>query len=633
MLRTLVTFFSCWLLCFSAESTTYYLSNSGNDAASGTSTLSPWKTIGKVNTVNFAGGDTLLFKGGQTFTGSIYFDVNDANNAALPVFISSYGNSKATIYAGSSFGFYAYNTKGFTISNLIFEGSGYATNNGDGICIYTDLPGDVKLNRVTFKNLVIRKFGKSGLTIGAYNGNTGFKDVLVDSLHVHHTKTVGITSWAYTSSTHIGWAHENIIVRNSEVNNVVGYPDSAKHQGSGIILGMVNNGLIEKCSAHDNGYANANCGGPGGIWTYDSNSITIQYCESFRNSSGTGCDGLGFDLDGGVTNSTVQYNYSHNNDGAGFLLGQYEYARPWANNTVRYNISENDGRTNGGGITLFKLQGTTMKGAKIYNNTVYFSPTVSNQQPGAFTIADITTGIDSTEVYNNIFYTSGNVPQVDVPPNYSAYFAGNLYWNSNGNFNVKYQGSTYTSLSLWSASTGNEKVGTVYTGLFADPLLLNVGNASTVLPNASSLLNAYQTSTSSPCIDAGLDLPTLFNTSVGNQDYFNNSIPFGNGVDIGAYESHSVTTPTLSEVGLAELNTDGAQLYPNPVVLNEMVFLRNFESYKNIEIYTLDGALTKSFPAGMSSLPLHSPDFCSGLYIVKITFTSGKRKVIKLIIR
>ena len=37
-------------------------------------------------------------------------------------------------------------------------------------------------------------------------------------------------------------------------------------------------------------------------------------------------DGVGFDFDGGVTNSVMQYNYSHDNDAAGFLRAQYAFA-------------------------------------------------------------------------------------------------------------------------------------------------------------------------------------------------------------------------------------------------------------------------------------------------------------------
>ena len=52
--------------------------------------------------------------------------------------------------------------------------------------------------------------------------------------------------------------------------------------------------------------------------------------------------------------SVMQYNYSHDNDGAGYLLGQFTGGRPWGRNIVRNNISQNDARNNSGRRGLAK---------------------------------------------------------------------------------------------------------------------------------------------------------------------------------------------------------------------------------------------------------------------------------------
>lgn len=53
---------------------TYYLSNAGSDAANGTSTSTPWVTIDRLNTAlatgSIGGGDSILFRRGDTFYGS-----------------------------------------------------------------------------------------------------------------------------------------------------------------------------------------------------------------------------------------------------------------------------------------------------------------------------------------------------------------------------------------------------------------------------------------------------------------------------------------------------------------------------------------------------------------------------------
>ena len=55
--------------------------------------------------------------------------------------------------------------------------------------------------------------------------------------------------------------------------------------------------------------------GPVGIWGYESDRLTIQYCFSHDNkTSPEGLDGGGFDFDGGITNSLMQYNLAMNNE-------------------------------------------------------------------------------------------------------------------------------------------------------------------------------------------------------------------------------------------------------------------------------------------------------------------------------
>src|SRR5690242_19940317 len=92
--------------------TAYYVSPAGNDASAGTSTSAPWKTITKVNQVNFKAGDQIYFKGGSTFNGTITLDVNDKGTSTAPIKVSSYGGGKAIINAGGGNGLYAYNTAG-----------------------------------------------------------------------------------------------------------------------------------------------------------------------------------------------------------------------------------------------------------------------------------------------------------------------------------------------------------------------------------------------------------------------------------------------------------------------------------------------------------------------------------------
>ena len=541
---------SCIIVFFlfitTCSATTYYVSGTGNDTNPGTSITSAWASINKVNGTLFLPGDTLYFEGGQSFNGNIELTSSDANDPDNLFVISSYGAGRAIINAGASYGFYAYNTQGFSVSNLIFDGNSTSTNHGAGINVFSDLPGDVKFSNIIFNNIEVKNFGAEGVTISTNKGLTGFQNVTLNNLSVHDVIVNGIIISAQITQSTVGWQHKNFIVSNCEVYNVPG-SGTAALQGSGIVLGGVDGGLIEHCVAHDNGQMNTWCGGPGGIWTIESNNITIQYCESYLNHFGKGtnaCDGLGFDLDGGVTNSVMQYNYSHDNDGGGFLLGQYAGARPWSNNAVRFNIGENNGITNGGGIDLFKAPGTMMSGANIYNNTIYASPQVLNSQLSAVLITKWDSIIRNISFYNNIFVTTGNVPLVIIPPNYAAFFAGNIYWPSGGNFLIYYQGITYSSLDAWRTATGNEVIGGTNSGFNSDPLLTNAGHGGTIgFGNNLATLNAYRISDiSSPANHAALDLSSLYSINIGNVDFWGNILP-GAGLNGVGANQFSTTLP------------------------------------------------------------------------------------------
>lgn len=629
---SITIFFSALTLLLSTnlKAITYYVSPTGNDNSSGTAIDQAWKSIAKINSTTFLPGDIVLFEGGNTFNGGITLDNTDGNNPLNSVLISSYGTGKAIINSGSGNGFYAKNTQGITVSNLIFEGSGMASNTGDGVTFFTDLSGNIKLSKINVKNVEVRNYGKTGISIVATSGNTGFKDVIIDGVHVHHVKKDGIITRGFTMQSHIGWSHINVVIRNTEVDNVTGYADASSHRGSGIILGQVDNGLIEKTAAHHNGSGNTHCGGPGGIWAWDSNNITIQNSESYFNSSGSGCDGLGFDFDGGVTNSLMQYNYSHDNDGAGYLLGQYDYARPWSNNVVRYNISENDGRTNGSGFTLFNGPGSSMSGCKIYNNTVYETPSATNSGVAGFNIIDWYKGITNIEVYNNIFQTTGGAYLVDIPAGYTVKFVGNLYWSTGGTFKIVYQGQTYNTLTAFRTGTGNEKLGSTLTGIVANPNLKNVGNGGTMFPNPVTQLNAYTLGAGSPAIDAGLDLMSSFSINAGAHDFFNNSILAGS-ADIGAHEVTNITTGIAST---DEELKEKASFYPNPVASGNPMFVKGVGFPYSAELVSMTGAsVWKENKIETVDFPIPTTTLAAGPYILVVVDNNGRRIVNKMIVQ
>jgi len=105
------------------------------------------------------------------------------------------------------------------------------------------------------------------------------------------------------------------------------------------------------------------------IWAYQSDRVTIQFCISHHNRS-TAEDGGGFDLDGGMTNSVVQYNYSHDNFGTGYLICQYEGA---ASLPITCALQHQPGRwivSPQLGIYVW-VGGSGMKSTLVHNNTIF----------------------------------------------------------------------------------------------------------------------------------------------------------------------------------------------------------------------------------------------------------------------
>ncbi|NIM52341.1 MAG: hypothetical protein GTO22_24370, partial [Gemmatimonadales bacterium] len=56
--------------CASAKARDYHVSPGGNDSNPGTQ-AKPWRSIAKVNSMDFGPGDRVLFEAGKTFAGTI----------------------------------------------------------------------------------------------------------------------------------------------------------------------------------------------------------------------------------------------------------------------------------------------------------------------------------------------------------------------------------------------------------------------------------------------------------------------------------------------------------------------------------------------------------------------------------
>jgi peptidoglycan/LPS O-acetylase OafA/YrhL len=514
----------------------YYVSPSGDDGNAGTSPGAAWRTLARVNGRAFGPGDRILLQGGQTFRGGLTFGRDSGGTPDDPVTVESYGAGRAVLDAGDGDGVRVENTAGICVRGLEVVGSGQAANRGSGIAFRNDLPGGVKLAHVRVEDVEVRGFGRYGVYVGAERGKSGFRDVRVTGVAAHDNGLAGVYVRGRFTQLASGYAHEDVYVRDCRAYANTGVAGSDReNSGSGIVLSDVDGGVVERCVAYGNGaLCDALQGGPVGIWAWDARRVTIQHNESYGNRVAGEKDGGGFDLDGGVCDSVLQYNYSHDNDGAGYLLAQFPGARPFAGNTVRFNVSENDGRRNGyAGIQVWG----PVRDSAVYHNTVYVSPAAEGR-PAALRFNRDETDTAGVRVLNNVLVAAAGLPLVDVPRRQDGLlFLGNAYHAPGGDFRVEWLGEAYAGLGAWRAAAGQERLGGRDVGLAADPRLRAPGAGGT-LGDARRLesLDAYRQRDGSPLAGAGVDPRRDGGLDPGPHDYYGNPLPAGGAPDVGAHQ-------------------------------------------------------------------------------------------------
>ncbi|MBY3595899.1 right-handed parallel beta-helix repeat-containing protein [Rhizobium bangladeshense] len=536
----------------------YYVDPAGSDSSDGLSPATAWQTLGKVNAATIPAGSQVLFKGGVTFSGSLM--LREGQHFGAPgqtTIFGSYGTGNATIQASlnSNRGLDALNPHHVTVRDLIFVGTGQTVSTATGCHLVNDLLGNAKLSGVSLLRLDISGYGVDGIAV--YTGDnayaatsaSGFDGLLIDGCLVHDC-TGNATDYTGNGITIQGLyglaanpvSHTSPVIRNCKVYNNTGTAGiTVSHSGSGILLGQCSGALVEYCEAYNNGANNTYASGPVGIWFYECLNSTIQFCESHHNKTGVGTsDGGGFDIDGGCQGCTVQYCYSHDNYGSGYQIYQFSDAtiKGLSGNTIRFNISENDGTqapaSKGGVLVGTAESNRAAPNNNIHNNTIYNGLASAN----GFYLFSNPNQFSASYFANNIVYTTGTGSKVinsstSLTPAYLC--IGNCY--SSPSTSLKWGSATYTTFSNWrTAYPAQETVAGSASFKAANPSLvgpLPVGNIGGFDPLA---LGSYKTQGASVCRNGGQNINSLYGIDPGPRDLFGNAVPQGVN-DIGCFES------------------------------------------------------------------------------------------------
>jgi hypothetical protein len=484
----------------------YFVSNSGNDENSGT-VDNPWRTISRLNSIDLNGGDTVYFESDQTFEGTLQLDSVDSGSDGKPVVITSYGKGKAGINAGDLSALIVNAVRHIHIQNLHLTGSGRKEGNTQsGIVIQGNSQA------ITVHNLDVEGFQKAGVMV--YNAS----DIIIQNVHAHDNGAAGITVAGNSSKLD----NRNIMIKHCLAENNPGDPTMLdNHSGNGIIVGLCTKVIIEYCAATNNGWDMPRIGnGPVGIWAWEADSVIIQNCISYRNKTSKGGeDGGGFDFDGGVTNSIIQYCLSFENEGGGFGIFQYNGASPWRNNTVRFNISENDGLVSRAHAGIFVWNGsddaTQFTNFYCYNNVIY------NSQGNAIYF-DEHSARQNFNFYNNIFVAKNNLVRGELGDDR---FLGNNWWSLSGGFNMNGQ----RDFKEWTNRTGHEKRAGNVQGMNIDPHFENLTMQPITDPLQLSSFKKYLTPPDSPLRSRGINVKAELGIDVGDVDFNQKNFPL-NGI-------------------------------------------------------------------------------------------------------
>ncbi len=525
----------------------FYVDPAGDDSADGRSTDRAWRTLQRANAQRLRPGDRVLLAGGAEFTGPLEIGADDAGDAGRPVIVESYGPGRARIRGQAAV--QVHNTAGVVLRR--FDAIGAAKPTEAGISVYSSETGGGRHRGITISEVTVAGFD-TGIAVGAADGAPGFAEVRVRDSVLHDNVMAGLLVFGPPAEQpdRPTYAHADVMVTGVESFANSGDPETTQNSGSGIVFGSVEGGRIADCTAHGNGVRSTAFEGPIGIWVHNSTRIVMEHNLSYGNRTQE-ADGGGFGLDQNTTDSVVQRNLSYDNDGAGVLVfagGRGEYNM---GNTVRYNISSDDGKHGGylGGITLIGRphddeDSAGVRGVRVYQNTV------TTSGPGHRPALLLVGALRETVIANNILQGTPSSPAVtalDVGA-HRPRLVGNAYATEFEAL-VSENELRFGSLAEWRAATGVESDDGAPTGRQTDPGLVDA-RPPTQLVSARQLALAtgFTPRPGSPMISGGTPLSRSDIADRGGTDFLDAPLVVDR-YDIGAVQWPGTARQEVNSAG------------------------------------------------------------------------------------
>lgn len=436
----------------------YYVdSRFGCDDNDGLTPMTPWQSLEKINATTFLPGDEILLAADSVFEGQLH--PKGDGTAEAPIRIRSYGGGRkpcidgcgshgtreGNFLEGAAVLFFNQNyweVDGLEITNYnprfkqpffhalephthsVFVKS---PNNRYryGVLIRWDNYGTghhihIKNCDIHDVNAEMSRFTGEGILVvstGTEDGvPTNFDDVLLESNRIADIDRTGISVWsAWAEGRGIDY-HNDLATTNNFYHTTVGpWLGSTnlvirgnkiyRTAGDAILVNSTIGALIEHNYVEHCCYE-MRIGPNAAVWPHNADGTVMQYNEVCYTHGVQ--DGQAFDIDISCNDTTIRYNYSHDNEG-GFLLLMYRTR----NNDIHHNISEYD---RNGLIWNHENDG----GTRIHDNLFYLGMEDVQVFRGPF-------DSDDWVFENNTFYAADPDTEIEWRPR--ARYNGNNYYH------------------------------------------------------------------------------------------------------------------------------------------------------------------------------------------------------------
>lgn len=521
-----LAFVACAAQLAHAQSRTYYVAATGNDANSGRSPRAAWQSLDRVNRAVFQPGDAILFKSGDAWRGQLH--PQGSGTSAKPIRIDRFGKGPLPCInfgAATGAGLELSNQEWWQIHNLeITSGAPPEPGVGRaGIAVLVEGPrafaGHVVIGNCYLHDIwgqlggagTYTAYASSGVYAGGLFGRgrtnsfgARMDDIVVENNRIERIDRCGV----------IIRAHTNVVVRGNYIENL---------GGDGIMTSGCYGGLIErniaKRTCMSTGDTNAVLAEgrynphSAAIWIINCTNTIMQFNEVYDTGrqQGNG-DGEAYDFDFYCTNCLCQFNYSRNNHGLLLIMDKA------VGNIARYNISENDQSH------LIEMHGLISEGNLVNNNVFYVDYGMADITfyEGMTNIDDAARALMGANFRNNIFYATGQgrfrtvftygpalerqyLDDVKLPPPAPA---------------TLFQHNWYYGPWLNGLPADPEK-------MEGDPMFIAPGTGGVGLDT----LGGYRLRDNSPCVRTGMAIDNN-----GVRDFYGNPLNSAAGVSYGVYE-------------------------------------------------------------------------------------------------